>query len=396
MSWDFDVAIVGGGPAGTSTALHLVRREGIGASRVVMLERATHPRDKPCAGAVSGWGVAALASLGVPIDVPHVPIMALRVVSGDHSVEHRGALGVVVRRAAFDANLWNAARRDGVVALDGEPLVDLARCAGGFALTTSKRVLRVRLLAGCDGVSSSVRKLLAVRERSRRGHLYVLETARTASESAMRPGTCVFNLGVADRGVEGYVWDFPVPGEGEGTISRGIYHANASPRRTLKRDLVEALALRAIDPRSLVFRGYSTRPFVPDSPLALWRVALVGEAAGIDATTGEGIAQAIVMAGIAARWIARAATTGEGNLDGYEDEVRRARVGRHLLQSAWLCQRVYGTRGAAWRRWLASSARACEAGARWYAGEPLGWPLKTGLGVSLGLELARSALTPTF
>ena len=69
MTFDFDVAIVGGGPAGSSTALHLVRRERVTAERVIVLERAKHPRDKPCAGAVSSWGLDALDAIGVPLSV---------------------------------------------------------------------------------------------------------------------------------------------------------------------------------------------------------------------------------------------------------------------------------------------------------------------------------------
>jgi hypothetical protein len=171
-------------------------------------------------------------------------------------------------------------------------------------------------------------------------------------------------------------------------MNRGIYHANTRPRPNLKRDLLEALVGQGIDPRDLALRAYSTRPFGPTSPLALWRVALVGEAAGIDATTGEGIAQAIVMGGIAARWLARAVRTHDGDLAGYEEDVRRARIGRHLAQSSWLSQRVYGPGGAGWRRWLATHDRACEAGARWYRGDSLGWARKARLGLSLGLELA--------
>ena len=75
-----DVAIVGGGPAGTSTALHLARVEGIAPARIAIFDKATHPREKPCAGAVSGWGLDALAEIGVGLDVPHVTMRGLRVI----------------------------------------------------------------------------------------------------------------------------------------------------------------------------------------------------------------------------------------------------------------------------------------------------------------------------
>ena len=124
--------------------------------------------------------------------------------------------------------------------------------------------------------------------------------------------------------------------------------------------------------------------------LALRGLALVGEAGGIDATTGEGIAQAILMGGIAGRHLARALRLGDGRLDGYGAEVVGTTVGRHLLQSAWLARHVYGARGASWRAFLAREPSALEAGARWYAGERLGWAAKARLGARLAVALARS------
>ena len=87
--FDADVAIVGGGPGGTSTALHLVRRERVDPSRVVILEKARHPREKPCAGAVSAWGLDALEAIGVALDVPHAPMRGLRVLAGNRSIKGR-------------------------------------------------------------------------------------------------------------------------------------------------------------------------------------------------------------------------------------------------------------------------------------------------------------------
>jgi menaquinone-9 beta-reductase len=385
--FDADVAVVGGGPAGTSTALHLVRREGVDASRVVVLEKATHPREKPCAGAVSGWGLDALEAIGVALEVPHAPMRGLRVIAGDRSGTHEAALGVVVRRSEFDAHLWRRAALDGVIALDGEPLVALDRLDGGWRLQTPVRALTARFVAACDGAGSAVRKLLGLGESARKGHLYVLETPVARGDDGPRQGLCDFDLRVAEGGVEGYYWDFPTVIDGAPSVSRGIYHANFTARPDLKRQLAASLAARGIDIASVRLKPFSTRPLVPGSRLALDRLALVGEAAGIDATTGEGIAQAILTAGIAARHLARALRTGQAALDAYADDLRGSRVGQHLLQSAWLARRVYGPPGAPWRAFIAGSPFAREAGARWYAGRPLGWPTKARLAAGLALEL---------
>ncbi|MGH7298656.1 MAG: hypothetical protein ACRELB_27190, partial [Polyangiaceae bacterium] len=234
-----------------------------------------------------------------------------------------------------------------------------------------------------------VRKLLSVAESARKGHLYVAETPLSAGDGGVRAGLCDFDLRVADAGIEGYYWDFPVTIGGERGVSRGIYHANFTPRSDLKRALARSLAQRGLDVAKVELRPFSTRPLVRGAPLALHRLALVGEAAGIDATTGEGIAQAILMAGIAATHLARALRIGDGRLDGYAPAVLRSRLGRHLLQSAWLARRVYGPRrGARWRAFLATEPLAREAGARWYAGEPLGWAMKARLAGKLARALA--------
>ena len=49
---DYGIIIIGGGPAGLSTALHLQRMAPHLTSRVLILEKARYPRPKLCAGAL--------------------------------------------------------------------------------------------------------------------------------------------------------------------------------------------------------------------------------------------------------------------------------------------------------------------------------------------------------
>jgi flavin-dependent dehydrogenase len=364
-----------------------VRRERISAARILVLEKARHPREKPCAGALSAWGLEALGAIGVPLEVPHVRMRGMRVLAEEHVGLHEASLGVVVRRCEFDASLWRKALADGVVARDGEPLVDLARIPGGWRLTTRGRTVTARLVAACDGAGSAVRRLVGLRESARKGHLYVAETPVGPGDEGPRAGFCDFDLRVADAGVEGYYWDFPTVMDGARAVSRGIYHANLTPRPDLKHHLARCFAARGLDMARVKLKPFSTRPLVRGALLALSALALVGEAAGIDATTGEGIAQAILMGRVAAKHLARALRLGEDRLDAYQAEVMGSAVGRHLLQSAWLARRVYGSRGPMWRSFLARDDLALDSAALWYAGERLAWSTKARLVARLALSL---------
>ncbi|MDB4936966.1 MAG: geranylgeranyl reductase [Labilithrix sp.] len=390
MTETFDVAIVGGGPAGASTALHLVRAEGIRADRIVVVDKARFPRDKPCAGAVSQLGVDTLEAIGVRIEVPFVAMRGVRVRWEGRAGETPCAMGVVIRRTEFDAQLLDAARAEGVVVRDGEGLRAIERTPRGFRLSTTTESIRARLVAACDGAGSTTRKLLGLREPERKGHLYVLDTVPTASDDAPKRGFIDFDLSVLGEGLQGYYWDFPTIIGGAPHVCRGIYHANLAPGSDVKSALARALARRGIDIADVKLRPFSTRPFVPGSTLAQDGLVLVGEAAGIDHATGEGIGQAIVMAGIAARHLARALRTGGSSFDAYAHDVRVSTIGRHMLQSAWLARRVYARTGNPARRLLLRSAFARDAAMRWYNGSSLSWPTKVRLGLGLVSHAFRS------
>jgi len=385
---EYDVAIVGGGPAGSSTALHLVREQGIRPDRIVVIDKARFPRDKPCAGAVSQLGVDALESLGVRVTVPFIAMQGVRVLFQGAVGETRCAMGIVIRRTELDAQLLGVARADGVEIREGEGLRAIERIAAGHRLTTTTGTLTARIVAACDGAGSTTRKLLGLREPERKGHLYVLDTAPVASDSGPSRDMIDFDLSILEDGLQGYYWDFPTTIDGARHVSRGIYHANLAPGSDVKASLGRALARRGIDIADVKLRPFSTRPFVSSTTLALEGIVLVGEAAGIDHATGEGIGQAIVMGAMAARHVARALRVGNASFTSYAHEVRTATIGRHMLQSAWLARRVYGRIGHPARRLLLDSTFARDAAMRWYNGSSLSWATKLRLGVGL-LEHAR-------
>lgn len=385
---DAGIVIVGGGPSGSTLALSLVREHKVNPADIVLVEKAIHPRDKPCAGAISHWGVSALEEMGVPIDVPRAPMGGVRVLRLGEVGALEMPLGVVVRRDEFDASLFRRAQSDGVTTLEGEPVAAISQDARSFTLRTRSKTIRARLLAACDGAGSTVRKLFGIKEPARKGHLYVTETKQLDTDEGTKNDLCDFDLAPVRDGLQGYYWDFPIVMNGERCVSRGIYHANLTPAKNVKASLARHLLRRGISMDDVALRPFSTRPFVAETTLAGDGFVLVGEAAGIDRTTGEGIAQAILFGRAAARHLARALEAGSRDLGGYHEQIMRSTMGRHLLQSAWLAPRVYGKRGRVFQDYLLRSPYAREIAARWYEGQVLG-PMTV---ARLALGLARYVL----
>jgi flavin-dependent dehydrogenase len=110
---DHDVVIVGPGPAGLSTSLHLVQLAPELARHTLILERERHPRPKLCAGGIMPGGEACLRKLGLDLrEVPSAEVREAHFLFESRSfiVRHEPFIFRVVRRAEFDAWLADAAR----------------------------------------------------------------------------------------------------------------------------------------------------------------------------------------------------------------------------------------------------------------------------------------------
>ena len=157
---EFDLIVVGGGPAGSSCATFCAKA----GMDVLMLESARFPRDKVCGDCLnpSVWPV--LDRLGVSSrvrELPHsLPELIRFSAAGHQAVQlplYRKSGEFVVRRREFDALLVEQAINQGVLFQDGTPITSLRKSKGLWEVTTSQgMIIKSHRIVGADGRNSTV------------------------------------------------------------------------------------------------------------------------------------------------------------------------------------------------------------------------------------------------
>lgn len=162
-----DVVVVGGGPAGSATALRLARA----GAAVTLIERTRFPRRKVCGEYQNSGAVDALDRLGVLDALRPLgqPLRGIRLVAGETSPVELpfGRAALACDRATLDAVLLDAAAAAGVTVVQGrvEGLLHDGRRSGGVIYgdeAGERRELRARFVAGADGAGSIVARKLGL------------------------------------------------------------------------------------------------------------------------------------------------------------------------------------------------------------------------------------------
>jgi flavin-dependent dehydrogenase len=363
---DVDVAIVGGGPAGLSTAMHLLAAAP--RARVVVLEAETYPREKICAGGIGGRGLRILERLGVTVDCPMVPLEAMAVHVGTHTIVTREpGLGVVVRRVEFDHALAKQAIARGVDVRDGCPVTALALEAGHVRIETARGELRARAVVGADGVSGIVRRAAGFPRGELRAQVVELDTEAVASDQPR--DTIAFDFTARD--LRGYAWDFPTVVAGAPLVCRGAYVLHRPPHESPRARVEQYLASRGLDVQRYKLRQFAERGFEPGAEISRPRVLLAGEAAGIDIATGEGIAQAIEYGSLAGPYLASAIARGDFGFSDWARTVGKRHLGKQLRVRHALYRMFYGERRDMVERVMPKISALFKVGVRDFAGKPL-------------------------
>lgn len=343
----FEILIVGGGPAGLSTALSLERMDRRLAERTLILEKATYPRHKLCGGGVTRLADAYLAKLGLSIDVPSVPIHVVRFQFEDRSLTVQSPnLFRIVRRDEFDAALAHAARRRGLRIEEGTEAQALRRTEDGLEVETTRGTLRARVVVAADGANSIVRRKVGLDGQPDRiaRLIEILTPENPATTPEFIDHVAVFDFTCVPEGVQGYVWDFPSFVRGRAYMNRGVFDSRVHPRTrgNLRRTLAAALRKRGRDLATGQLMGHPERRFDPQATLAVPHVLLVGDAAGVDPLLGEGIAHALMYGGVAAEALADAFARRDFRFRDYRARVLRSQVGQDLVFKARLARLAYG------------------------------------------------------
>ncbi len=347
MADSVDILIIGCGPAGASTALHLTQSDPGWSDRILMLDRAKHPRDKLCGGILSFLALDILHSLGLRVKVPSEPVSNIIIKFLDTHILFSGdGLFQVIRRSEFDAWLLNECRGRGIAVSEQEEVLHLEEESTHVTVTTSKRNIRAKLVVAADGTTGICRRLLFPGERTHLCRLLEILTPADPHKSwEFRHQAAYSDWSPICRGVQGYYWDIPSYVEGTPMMNRGIFDSRVNsrlyPESSLRDEFAQLLSQSNVAIKDFELKGFPIRPLTRRTPLSRERVLFVGDAAGADPLAGEGIAFALGYGRPAAAQISDAFSHCDQSLADYGRRLKNDPYFRHLLCRVNLANLTY-------------------------------------------------------
>ncbi len=338
----YDAVVVGGGPGGSAAASHLAS----GGARVLLVEKATYPREKPCGDGLTPRGTAALDEMGLTDAYAHWPrSVGLRLHGAGGAwempwpdVEGVPSFGLTCPRTDLDHLLARHAVASGADLVTAttatRPLLDDDGRVNGVELRPDGQDpydVRADVVVAADGASSRIGQALDhPRDPSRPIAVAIRQYFRTDRDDDPYLDSYL-ELWRGRELLPGYGWVFPMGG-GRVNVGFGLLDSSRHFRRTNYRQQLRDWAPTAA-------RHWGFDPGDPDGPprsspipLAANRhpahhrgVLFVGDAAGmVNPFNGEGIPYAMETGQMAAESaLAMLRDGSRAHLDAYPDALAR-------------------------------------------------------------------------
>lgn len=311
----YDVAVVGAGPSGSTTAYHLAKA----GARVLLLDRAEFPREKPCGG-----GVTARAFDRAPVDLtPVVERVVDRVrfsyrLSRSFDYTYNQTLVYMTQRHRMDAFLMEQAAEAGAEFRGGSIVRNVELEKDGVRIAVNGDTYEAGAVVGADGANGVVARHAGLRPVTdppvalEANFPYEGEDAPEAWQEML-----ALELGSMPGG---YGWSFPKADHFN--VGCGGWHSQGGKLRTHLSALRNHYGLQTTPMVNI--RGHHLPTRDEGAPIVRGRALLVGDAAGlVDPMSGEGIFSAFVSGHLAAARLLRFLDGMDADLFPYEAAVER-------------------------------------------------------------------------
>jgi geranylgeranyl reductase family protein len=274
----FDCIIIGSGPAGGTAAYHLAKK----GRSVLVLEKESLPRYKPCGGGVSpvvaNW-----------FDFDFSPAISLKVSTIRYTWDMDDPVEAelntpepiwMVRRDIFDHFLMQQAQKQGAELRDNTEVTGIEFKGSHWQVNTAKGLVEGKYLIAADGAKGPMAKWLGFKDRKRLIGGALEAEAMTQIENGHMAH---FEFGMVKNG---YIWNFP---KADG-YSIGIGAFRGSEPQNLREIVTEYSKIFGVDFKSIKQVGHPLCLWDGDQTLHTQQAVLAGEAACVvDPFTAEGI-----------------------------------------------------------------------------------------------------------